>query len=61
MKRRTKKTAEPFFRKGTQQFAIALRLATPEEKAMWVRFGIAQFKPDDPRLEKIANGAKVKA
>lgn len=54
------KEFHPFFKKGTQQFAIALRLATPEEKAMWVRFGIAQFKPDDPRLGKIASGAKKK-
>lgn len=61
MKKRAKRTAEPFFRKGTQEFAIALRLATADEKLMWVRFGIAQFKPDDPRLEKIAKGAKVKA
>jgi hypothetical protein len=55
------KEFHPFFRKGTQEFAIALRLATADEKRMWVRFGIAQFKPDDPRLEKIAKGAKVKA
>jgi hypothetical protein len=50
---------EPFFRKGTQEFAIALRLATEDERRMWVRFGIAQFKPDDPRLKKI-EGAKQK-
>lgn len=49
---------EPFFRKGTQEFAIALRLATETERAMWVRFGIAQFKPDDPRVEKIRSGSK---
>lgn len=55
------KEFEPFFRKGTQEFAIALRLATETERAMWVRFGIAQFKPDDPRVEKIRNGAKRNA
>lgn len=52
------KVFEPFFRKGTQEFAIALRLANKAERAMWVRFGIAQFKPDDPRLEKIRAGTK---
>lgn len=52
------KEFHPFFRKGTQEFAIALRLATETERAMWVRFGIAQFKPDDPRVEKIRSGAK---
>lgn len=51
---------QPFFKKGSQEFAIALRLATPEEKPMWVRFGIAQFKPDDPRLKKIEDGVKSK-
>ena len=55
------KTFEPFFRKGTQEFAIALRLATEDERRMWVRFGIAQFKPDDPRLKKIYAGAKREA
>lgn len=52
------KTFEPFFRKGTPEFAIALRLATEDERRMWVRFGIAQFKPDDPRLKTINEGAK---
>lgn len=55
-----KKKTEPFFRKGTQEFAIALRLGTEDEKRMWIRFGIAQFKPDDPRVQKIQNGAKKK-
>ena len=53
-----KKKSQSFFRKGTQEFAIALRLATDAERRMWVRFGIAQFKPDDPRVEKIRNGSK---
>lgn len=52
---------EPFFRKGTQQFAIALRLATEDERRMWVRFGVAQFKPDDPRVRKIHAGTKKEA
>lgn len=53
-----KRKREPFFVKGTQEFAIALRLATETERAMWVRFGIAQFKPDDPRVETIRSGSK---
>lgn len=55
------KEFEPFFRKGTQEFAISLRLATENERRMWVRFGIAQFKPDDPRLKKIYAGSKREA
>lgn len=53
-----KKKTEPFYRKGTQGFAIALRLATEDEPRMWVRFGIAQFKPDDPRVKKIETAIK---
>lgn len=59
-KHMAKKKTEPFFRKGTQEFAIALRFGTEDEKRMWIRFGIAQFKPDDPRVQKIQNGAKKK-
>jgi len=59
-KNMAKKKTQPFFRKGTQEFAIALRLASAEERRMWVRFGVAQFKPDDPRVEKIKAGAKKK-
>jgi hypothetical protein len=55
-----KKKSEPFFRKGTQEFAIALRLATDDERRMWVRFGVAQFKPDDPRVKKIESATKRK-
>lgn len=54
------KVFEPFFRKGSQEFAIALRLATKAERSVWVRFGIAQFKPDDPRLAKIHGAKKPK-
>lgn len=57
MSRRKK---HPFFRKGTQEFAIALRLATEDERRMWTRFGIAQFKPDDPRVKTITEGANRK-
>lgn len=53
-----KKHTEPFFRRGTPEFNRALGVATKEEKPMWLRFGIAQFKPDDPRLEKVMGIAK---
>lgn len=54
------KEFQPFYRKGTQEFAIAMRLATEDERRMWARFGVAQFKPDDPRVKKIEAGAKKK-
>ena len=58
-KHMAKNQTQPFFRKGTQEFSIALRLASEQERQMWVRFGIAQFKADDPRVKKItAAGAK---
>jgi hypothetical protein len=47
------KEFQPFFRKGTPEFARALKYATEDEKRMWIRFGIAQFKADDPRLKNI--------
>jgi hypothetical protein len=47
---------QPFFRAGTPEFDLALKAATPEEKRMWTRFKIAQFKPDDPRLKHVQNG-----
>lgn len=56
-----KKQTQPFYRKGTQGFAIALRLATDDERRMWMRFGIAQFKPDDPRVAKIEAAMKKEA
>lgn len=59
-KHMAKKQTQPFFRKGTQEFAIALRLGSEDEKRMWIRFGVAQFKPDDPRVQKIKAGAKRK-
>ena len=48
------KEFHPFFRKGTPEFVAALKVATKGEQVMWERFGIAQFKPDDPRLSKIS-------
>ena len=54
------KDPQPFYRKGTHEFSLALRLATAQEKRMWIRFGVAQFKPDDPRVNKIEEGASSK-
>lgn len=43
----------PFFRIGTAEFDRALKIGTAHECHMWQRFGVAQFKPDDPRLRKV--------
>ncbi len=48
------KEFQPFFRAGTVEFDAALKAATAKERSIWKRFGIAQFKPDDPRLQKVA-------
>lgn len=47
----------PFVRRGDPRFAEALRLATPSERTMWERFGVAQFKPNDPRVKSIMGDA----
>ncbi len=51
------KEFHPFFRKGSIEFGRAVAVGTAEEKYMWIRFGIAQFKPDDPRLKNIREGS----
>ena len=44
----------PFFRRGHPLFAQALRLAaTPRERRLWEQIGVAQFRPGDPRLERL--------
>jgi len=48
------KEFQPFFRAGSAEFVTALALATAAERQMWSRFGVAQFRPDDPRLAKIS-------
>lgn len=55
------KASHPFFREGSPEFARALTVATPEEKAMWTRFRVAQFKPDDPRLAQVQSPALTPA
>lgn len=48
----------PFVRRGDPRFATALRLATPSERLMWERFGVAQFTPGDPRVNAIMGGER---
>jgi hypothetical protein len=55
-----KKEFHPFFRRGTKEFRRALDVASPVEKRMWERFGVAQFKPDDPRLKMVEEAAGAK-
>lgn len=47
------KDPQPFFRFGTPEFERALKVATKEERQMWKRFGVAQLKPNDRRLDGI--------
>lgn len=47
------KTPHPFFRKGSPEFSRALAVATPSERFIWNRIGVAQFVPDDKRLERV--------
>jgi hypothetical protein len=56
-----KKEFQPFFRKGSKEFDRAISLATDQEKRLWLQFGIAQFKPHDPRLKSIQGVAKEAA
>ena len=53
-----KKEFQPFFRRGTKEFSRAIEVATPQEKMMWQRFGVAQFKRDDPRLKLVEGQAR---
>lgn len=43
----------PFWRIGNDEFERALEIGTSDEVAMWQRFRVAQFRPDDPRLAYI--------
>jgi hypothetical protein len=46
----------PFFKRGDPRFEEALRVATPAERELWSRFGVAQFQPGDKRAERILRG-----
>jgi hypothetical protein len=50
---------QPFFRALSSGFARALEIGEPDEVAMWQRFGIAQFTPEDPRLVYLRDGDRV--
>ena len=41
----------PFVKRGDDRWLPALAVLTPAEKAIAMRFGVAQFRPDDPRAE----------
>ena len=43
----------PFWRRGAPEFARALGVATRSERMIFERIGVAQFRPDDPRLAKV--------
>lgn len=49
------KVPHPYFKRGSPEFDQALRLATPQERLIWDKFGVAQFTPDDKRLKKISS------
>lgn len=53
------KEFHPFFRKGSAEFARAIELANADERQLWLRFGVAQFKNDDPRLKKIQTETSI--
>lgn len=43
----------PHFKAGTQEFARALNVATPEERTFWKKYGVAHFDPSDARLNEV--------
>jgi hypothetical protein len=45
------KEPHPFVRRGDPGYAAALAVATPDERRVFERIGIVQFKPDDPRAK----------
>lgn len=47
---------QPFFKRGSRDFERALEIGAPDELAMWQRFGVAQFRPEDPRLAYLTSG-----
>ena len=43
----------PFWKAGTPGFEAVLALATPRERWLWRRIGVAQLAPDDPRAKAL--------
>jgi hypothetical protein len=50
--------AQPYFRAGSPEFARALEIGTSDEVKIWRRFGIVQFRPDEPRLAYCRHGSR---
>lgn len=44
----------PFARRGTPAFHVGLKLATADERRLFERVGVVQFKPDDARAAKLS-------
>lgn len=53
------KVFHPFFKRGSKEFDRAMDLGTPEERRMWALAGVAQFKPEDPRISKIEAAGRL--
>lgn len=51
--RKVKGVPHPFVKCGDERWLPALAVLTPSEKAIAMRFGVAQFRPDDPRANVI--------
>jgi len=47
--RKVKGVPYPFVKRGDERWLPALAVCTPSEKAIAMRFGVVQFRPDDPR------------
>jgi hypothetical protein len=47
----------PVFRKGSDEFDRAMKAGSASERVLWAKLGLAQFKPDDPRLVKVVKPA----
>ena len=43
----------PVFRRGEASFDVVLSLGSASERMIWRKLGLAQLKPDDPRLAKL--------
>jgi len=49
---------QPYVKAGDPRFDRALSLATPDELVLWRRFGVAQFKPTDPRVPQVMGAGR---
>ncbi len=51
--RPTSPASHPYWKVGSAGFRLALCLATPVERKLFEKIGVAQFRPDDPRVVTI--------